>query len=60
VKNNNNELKRKEYECMVKSGKVLMNGAKMLVGVDEQLVLLIHLIITCITFYGCFYEELLK
>jgi hypothetical protein len=45
---------------MIKTGKILMNGAKDLTLVEEELVLLIHLITKCITFYGCFYEDLLK
>jgi hypothetical protein len=45
---------------MLKIGKILMNGVKELIFVEEQVCLLVHLLIKCIRYYGCLWEEVLK
>lgn len=45
---------------MIKILKILIHGVKTLNIIEEYLPLLIYLIMKCITYHGCFYEDLLK
>lgn len=59
IKNNNNTLKRNEFEHLRNVLRYLMDGAKS-VNLQQYLLKFLHLIIKIITFYGCFHEDIVK